>query len=244
MTKLYQNSPISEVVCEFQFGQDTSWDLTIPGLLYEKVQEIFPKRSQATSISMDILINQENVGQRIGSAPIMRFSTADDHFLMQVGAYLLSVNHLKPYSSWQTFLPLIEKSFSAYRAVATPKSIHRLGLRYVNIIEISKQNLTLDDYFEFLPSIGSHLPAITGPFLLGVQFPFENTRDVAKVQLSSLSGIGTSTTSILLDIDYFLAQPEVIEPDISISWFNNAHTHVEEIFEACITDSLRDLFGR
>jgi uncharacterized protein (TIGR04255 family) len=242
--KLYQNSPISEVVCEFQFGQDTLWDLTIPGLLYEKVRALFPKHSQAAIISMDILINQENVGQRIGSAPIMRFLTEDERFLMQVGAYLLSVNHLKPYSSWQTFLPLIEKSFTAYRDVATPKSIHRLGLRYVNVIEISDQNLTLSDYFEFLPSIGAHLPAINGPFLLGVQFPFESTRDVAKVQLSSLSGIEASKTSILLDIDYFLAQPEKIEPDTSINWFDNAHTRVEEIFEACITDRLRDLFGR
>lgn len=244
MKKLYRNPPISEAVCEFQFGQDTSWDLTIPGLLYEKVQEIFPKRSQATSISMDILINQENVGQRIGSAPIMRFSTADGCFLMQVGAYLLSVNHLKPYSSWQTFLPLIEKSFSAYRVVAMPKSIHRLGLRYVNVIEINSQSVTLSDYFEFLPSTGPHLPTITGPFLLGVQFPFENTRDVAKVQLSCLAGIEAGTTRILLDIDYFLAQPETIEPDTSISWFDNAHTHVEEVFEACITDRLRDRFGR
>lgn len=138
----------------------------------------------------------------------------------------------------------MKKSFAAYRAVATPKSIHRLGLRYVNVIEISSQNLTLDDYFEFAPSTGPHLPAITGPFLLGVQFPFENARDVAKVQLSSLAGIEASTTSILLDIDYSLSQPEAIKPDISIGWFDTAHTHVEEIFEACITDRLRDLFGR
>ena len=30
MTKLYKNSPISEAVCEFQFGQDSPWDFTVP----------------------------------------------------------------------------------------------------------------------------------------------------------------------------------------------------------------------
>ena len=60
---------------------------------------------------MGISTNQEEFGQQIGAVPIMRFSNESGNVLIQVGTHLLSVNHLKPYSSWQKFLPLIEDSF-------------------------------------------------------------------------------------------------------------------------------------
>ncbi len=122
MGKLYKNPPISEAVCEFLFGQDSSWDLTIPGLVYEKVRSTFPKRSQAARVTMGFSVNQGEFGQQIGTVPITRFSTEDEKLFIQIGTHLLSINHLKPYSSWQTFLPLIRDGYKAYREVADPNT--------------------------------------------------------------------------------------------------------------------------
>jgi uncharacterized protein (TIGR04255 family) len=36
MTKRYNNPPIIEALCEFQFDTDVSWDLTLIGLIYDK----------------------------------------------------------------------------------------------------------------------------------------------------------------------------------------------------------------
>lgn len=46
MGKKYKNPPIVEVVCEFRLSDDTLWDLTIPGLLYEKLKDEFLHREQ------------------------------------------------------------------------------------------------------------------------------------------------------------------------------------------------------
>lgn len=129
VSRQYKNSPISEAVCEFQFGQDSPWDLTVPGLVYEKVRTTFPKRSQIARVTMSIAANEEEIGPQFGALPIIRFTREDEKAHIQVAPHLLSVHHLKPYSSWQQFLPLIKDSFEAYREVASPKSIHRIGLR-------------------------------------------------------------------------------------------------------------------
>ena len=242
VSRQYKNPPISEAVCEFQFGQDSSWDYAIPGLVYEKVRATFPIRSQATRVAMGITANQEGLGQQIGAVPVMRFSSEDGNTLIQVATHLLSVHHLRPYSSWQKFLPLIEDSSTSYCEVANPKSIHRIGLRYVNTIQITDQNIDLEDYFEFRPYVGPNLPKANGPFMTAMQLPFEDSRDMLNLQLASLAGISSDGATIILDLDYLLVKPEEVGLDNVFQWVDNAHTTIEEVFEACITDRLRQTF--
>lgn len=240
MSRKYKNPPISEAICAFQFGQDSSWDFTVPGLVYEKVQTIFPKRSQIARVTVGILPDGEEIAQQL--VPVMRFSSEDEKVLMQVGADFLSVNHLKPYSSWKTFLSLIQESFKVYLDVAKPESIQRIGLRYINTIDVQHKNINLEDYFEFRPYIGSRLPRTIGPFMMSVQLPYENLRDVLNLRLISVAGISTEFATIILDLDYFTLQPKEVKLDDVFTWIETAHLHVEEAFEASITDQLRQLF--
>ncbi len=242
MTKHYKNSPISEAVCEFQFGQDSPWDFTVPGLVYEKVRNTFPNRSQIARVTMGIAANEGGIGPQFGAIPIMRFTHKDEKAHIQVGTHLLSVHHLKPYSSWQEFLPLIKDVFEAYLEVASPKSIHRIGLRYINTIELTGSSIALEDYFEFRPYVGPDLPRTIGPFMMSVQLPFENSRDVLNLQLVSQAGVLSDLAIIILDLDYFLAKPGEVDLDEAFEWVDTAHTHIEDVFEASITEQLKQKF--
>ncbi len=124
MSRRYELSPIIEALCQIQFEPDSSWDLTIPGLIYEKVQKTFPKRNQIAQINIGIAANAEVIGQQIGALPLMQFLSEAGNTLIQVGQNLLTVNQLKPYTSWQQFLPLIEQGLQAYREAANPKQVH------------------------------------------------------------------------------------------------------------------------
>ena len=46
MGRRYKNPPIVEALCEFEFISSQPWDLTIPGLIYEKVKDEFPDKRQ------------------------------------------------------------------------------------------------------------------------------------------------------------------------------------------------------
>ena len=88
MSRQYIKPPVVEAVCEFRFSPDTKWDLTIPGLVYEKVQGQFPHKE--THLVSEIEINQEAKGikQQVRTNERIWFLTEDNAL----------------YTNWRTFL--------------------------------------------------------------------------------------------------------------------------------------------
>ena len=159
------------------------------------------------------------------------------------GPHLLAVNRLEPYSSWDEFLPAIKNAFDAYLEIAEPKALARLGLRYINRITIPKGLVLMEDYFDCYPYLGQRLPQTHGPFIIGVQFPFEGGKDTLRLQLQSLASPSPDAYGILLDLDYFTAGQGRPEFQDMSEWLNRAHDKVEEVFEACLKDTTKKLFN-
>jgi len=244
MRKKYKNPPLIEALCEFYFAPETSQNFdNIINLLFENIQTSFPKRDrlqfQASQINVDTSGTTEITEQLL---PLIRFQSTTEQLLIQVGQNLLTVNHLKPYTSWEEFLPSIEMGFNAYREVVKPKTIHRIALRYFNRIEIPSNSIQLEDYFELRPFIGQKLLQNLSAFILGIQIPREEARDILNIQLTSINSGSPDTVAILLDLTYSLVRLEVLTLDSISEWLTIAHNHIEDAFEACITDKLRSLF--
>ncbi|HID61454.1 MAG TPA: TIGR04255 family protein [Anaerolineae bacterium] len=242
MGRKYKNPPIVEALCEFQFESNSPWDLVMPGLIYEKVQDTFPRRRQAKQLTVDISASPEGIEQQVRTTDRMQFLREDEKVLIQVGPHFMAVNHLKPYPSWQEFLPLIKRGLRAYCDVASPRSIHRVGLRYINRIEVADQRIELEDYFEFRPFVGPNLPQDFGPFIVGIQVPYEGSRDILKLELTNASSEMPDTVAMILDFDYFLVKPGEVALNNVFEWLDIAHNRIEEAFEACITERLRQMF--
>ncbi len=54
MGEKYVNPPVVEVVCEFKVSEKKAWDLAVPGLLYNKIKDLFPKRQQSNVPVLEI----------------------------------------------------------------------------------------------------------------------------------------------------------------------------------------------
>ena len=237
MSKKYANPPIREAVCEIKFTHDSKWDFTVPGLLYEKVKTDFRVKSSG-SITL---------GDRTPLAELAVFFTEDKLTSIRVGSRwpILSIIRQKPYPSWSEFKPNIEKAYNELRAIdgVEIKGIQRIGLLYVNLIEIPKKSVNLADYFEYGLNLGGRLPKEIRTFLVGSEFSFFEGRDVCRVQLASAVASNPEHFSVRLDLDYYLAKPQAVTPDGVLEWVENAHQKVEELFEGCIRGKTRKLFG-
>jgi uncharacterized protein (TIGR04255 family) len=242
MGRRYRNPPIIEALCEFRFEPGTPWDLAIPGLVYEKIKEGFPKRRLARVFEASVTTGPEGVEQQMKTADRMQFLRDDEKALIQVGTNMLAVNHLKPYPTWQEFAPLIRQGFDAYCQVTSPKGIQRVGLRYINRIEVRGQRIELEHYLEFRPFAGPALPQDFGAFIVGVQIPYEGTRDALRLQAFSAALETPNVVAVMLDLDYYVTHAGQVSLDNVVAWVETAHDHVEEAFEACITERLRMLF--
>jgi len=241
MVKKYAKPPIVEAVCEFRLTPETRWDLTVPGLLYERLKGSFPQKEQRMIQEMELTQGPEGLHQQIRTSERIIFFTEDKKMLVQVGPRLLAINVLKPYPHWEGFKPRIEMAWKSLQAAIEVQGLERIGLRYINHIELPAQGGELAEYFEFYPFVGQRLPQQMVSFLAGVEFSYADDRDHCRVQFTRIPASG-GRSLFMLDIDYFLARPGAVKPAEALAWVEEAHSRVEEVFEGCITDKLREMF--
>lgn len=242
MGKRYHNPPVIEAVCEFRFDPSSPWDMAMPGLMYERLKEKYPKRRQVSAVDV-IVSTEEPLKQKILRNDRLHFLSADDKAIVQVGPHLLAVNRLAPYSSWESFFPSIQYAFSVYRETADPKALVRVGLKYVNRIIFPKAAFSLEDYFEFYPFLGSRLPQLLQNFFLGVEFSFESGRDGLRLQMQTAASEQDNTYSFLLDLDHFAVGAAKVSFDYVFNWLELAHARIEDVFEGCLKEAIRQRFG-
>jgi len=240
--KKYANPPIIEAVCEFRLTHDSAWDLTTPGLVYEEVREDFPNKEQRLIQEVEMTPGPRGLDQKIRTSERILFLTNERKTFIQVGPHLLAVNCLKHYPTWGEFKPRIEKAFRALTHTVDIKGLQRIGLRYINMIEIPGQSINLDIYFEFRPFLGQKLPQNMLNFIIGCELPFFDKRDSCRVELTRAVSDKPEISAFVLDLDYFLVQPQTVSADQALEWVETAHQNLEEIFEGCITESLREIF--
>lgn len=235
----YKNPPLAEAMCEFRFASESSWDVAIPGLLAGRLSSNFPTRRQAPTLETTTRPVPDGIQQQLRPVQWLQLWQKDEKATVQVAPNLLSVNRLAPYPGWEHFLPLVKKSLDEYRTVADPKGFEQITLRYINRISF-EGGIQLEDYFDFYPFVGRRLPQHLASFIVGAQVPFEEERDTLQMQMSSsLSG----TPSIVLDLSYLLNQPGEVAAEGVFEWIEDAHERIEDTFEGCIKDPLRERFG-
>ena len=140
----YKNPPIEEAVCDFQFAPRSDWDPTLPGLLYEKLRGTYnekPRQQQFVEAQVQGTIAEGNpsvsLKQRFGN-PRVQLLAEKGTRIIGIGTDQLSVHMLRPYTKWEEFQPRIMQALDAYREVASPEGVTRLGLRYINRIVINR----------------------------------------------------------------------------------------------------------
>lgn len=244
MASKYKNPPLVEALCEFQFVPSQSWDLTVLGLIYEKVKGKFPHRQQQTGIGVQFKATEKGLEHVMEPAPPrMQFLKEDRKALIQVAPDLLVINQLSPYQAWVKFKPMISEALQIYKEVANPKGFRRIGLRYINRIDIKAKLIKIEEYLNFYPRTPEDMPQYHTNFISRVEITYTNNRDRMLVTASSIPSQNDNTTSVILDIDYIMGTSEAVASEDLEEWIEQAHTAIEKAFESCITDKSRILFG-
>jgi uncharacterized protein (TIGR04255 family) len=247
MGAVYSNPPLREAICEFRFPLGHPWDLTVAGMLYERVKRDYPRREQRRVREVEVMLAPEGLREELLITERAQFSTADGGCSIQVGPRLMTINCLPPYAVWEEFSPWIEEAFGNLRSVIEVEGIRTLTLRYVNTIEIHEPGARPEEFFSFYPIVpfsgaGDAGFAVDG-FIVGCEGSYEDGRDACRVELTDAVPETPDASAFLLNIDYFLAKEGSVEVEEVMDWIAVAHARVEEIFEACITDRLREQFG-
>ena len=153
---------------------------------------------------------------------------------------LLTINKLKPYSSWNEFKPLIFYALEKYQRAAHPKAIRRLGLRYINRIEIPHSEVQIEHYLVTFPNIPEPLPQRLNVWMQRSEIPFDG-EGMLIIQSGSAREANQKNVIFLLDLD-FVSTEAPFSIELAEGKLEVAHKNVGVAFEASITDATRELF--
>ena len=239
----YSSPPVVEVVCEFRFSEKTEWNDTLADRFHEAVRETFPERDQIVEHQFEFEVTPDKSQSKNGKRERPVFLTPDRRMFIQFGERIVSIHCLKPYPSWEKFLPIIEKVYRTLSEVTDIKGVDRVGLLYVDKIEIPGTAIDLTEYFGFRPVIKGYKPESFVNFLVGVDLPFAGQRDLCRLQLTRAVAEREGYSAFLLTTDYFLRNQQGILPDEVLTWLEEAHATIKKIFLNCITGKLEKIFN-
>ncbi len=234
--------PIVEALCEFRFVPSDTWDWTIPGLLYEKIKGEFPERSQFKGLGVQI-----HLGPNAPPAADMRtgpervqLKRSDDSAMVQIGENLLAINHLRPYPDWENFRELILNILQKYRDVTeSVPLLERIGLRYINQIEVPQDKFETGDYITLEPPLSGSLDKPLSSFYQR----YELVQDSPVGVLIHQTGIQRKKdqTVIMLDLDFGSEDVKhITDTDGIKTWLDSAHARVLDAFIASLNRNLYD----
>ena len=242
MGKKYRNPPVVEALCEIYF-HESKWDVTLPGLFFEKVRGNYPKKRESEQIGVQVSISKEAQASQVqrGKRRI-KFIKEDGSRLIQLEDNLLVINQLRPYPRFEDWRPVVGEMLKHYSEIAQPKGIRRIGVRYINRIIIPIVKFKMEDYFNLYPEVPESLGAIHGRFMMRLEISPKHEGHRLMVTFGTAPPESPRTSAEMLDIyDIFTFHQPFSMEDVD-KYMIKAHENIEVVFEGSITKKARKLF--
>jgi uncharacterized protein (TIGR04255 family) len=246
----YRNPPIEEAVCDIQFAPGTDWDMTMPGRIYEILKGTYnekPRHQQLIEAQVQAPGAEGSASaslqHRFGKTRVQLLAEGGTK-IVGVGAEQLSVHMLRPYSCWEDFLPRIGQALRAYRDVASPEGITRIGLRYINRILLEGPAPDLSEYFTIPPKLPPGGPETRMvAFFNRKEAEFLDKPIRIVITFADMEPRVPEQSAYLLDIDIlWMATGTPLPLDELDPVLDDLKVRHREVFESLITDASRRMF--
>jgi uncharacterized protein (TIGR04255 family) len=225
-------APIAETAIEMRARAEVSWEESgIRGQLVSLLQG-YPKIESQNEFEhemqfgpgQDTVQRHRDLGWRG-----LRCESADHVHIAQFNRDGFVFSRLRPYDHWGQFYAEAMRLWKIYQDLASPSAIQRLGLRFINRIELPVDGPRPDDYLHMPSEVLTGMPLSRAGFfhrdVLAVPgYPYIVTivRTVQPIQVSGSKGFG-----LLLDIDVFSTEPFDLRDDlltqrlVEMRWLKN-----------------------
>lgn len=209
-------APIVEATLEFRCRAEATWDESV---ILEQFKALLPDyplalAQRAFQQQFQFGVNQPAQGayQDLGLKGF-RLQSKGNLQITQFNRDGFVFSRLQPYESWLQFNAEAFRLWEIYAELARPTQIQRLGLRFINRINLSPQQESLGHYLVAPPQTpeGLSFPFIT--FLHHDSFAVPGKPyivNVVKTVQPQQNG-GVAPPALIFDIDVFSDQPFVLE---------------------------------
>jgi uncharacterized protein (TIGR04255 family) len=237
----YAVPPIVDAVIELRF--ETPIDDAVRGQLARKLSGEYPlvERNEVRQFQLDVASGEV---EHSTEERIEKYTSAEEPRGLQIGTHIFSVFAGAPYEGWESLVGRFSKAFAVAKKEWGFRKIERVGVRYINRLDLSENSQGQVDYEDYL-NLRINLPE-TFPPIHGYTLSFETSlKDydcLARVQSNVTDPSVPGKHSFVLDIDVWRSRDIPQKEDGLYEFLETMRQAKNMLFETFITDLARDTF--
>lgn len=170
-----------------------------------------------------------------------RYISSDKKQIVQARLDGFTFSRLHPYIRWEALRDEACRLWRLYKDIASPDSITRVAVRYINNLNIPMPIRDFGDYLTAPPTIPEGLPQGVSSFLTRTII-HEPSFGANAIITQVLEQIVADVAPIILDIDVFKLQPKGIEEEDAWETIEKLRHFKNKIFSSSITNRLKEMY--
>jgi uncharacterized protein (TIGR04255 family) len=151
MSSPYRRPPITEAVVELRFAEPIEVDQV--DKIKDRLTDDYPVPPQTVQ-NISIVAGPGNQNRAQVEFGAHRMSSVDATNMAIIGRQHLTASRLAPYNGWEEFTGRARRNWSIWRKVAGWREVTRIGVRYINRIDVPNRDestVKIDDFLAFRP---------------------------------------------------------------------------------------------
>jgi uncharacterized protein (TIGR04255 family) len=240
----YKRPPIAEAVIELRFVQSASQEDIEEAAKRMRGEYFYQDAENIMEFKIDPGLGTAD--RRIAGTGV-KLSSLDraDQLMFRTNSFACS--RLAPYLGWEAFIEKAWAGWAEWKMVAGNARLARIGVRYVNRIDVpatSNELIRIEEYLNVFPKTP---PEMTNPLLsyaMQAVSPLGPSAGYALVlNTSSVPSPLVGFFSFALDLDVAREKDIPRRDDELREVLAEMRVLKNQVFEYCITDRARSLFG-
>lgn len=155
-----EHAPITEAVIEVRGRAESSWEEeAVTRQLRDALPE-YPQSQLRREVRHTVhlqfggperLDNVQRETDDLGWSGVS-LRSADQHYVVVFDREVFACSRLQPYETWERFLAEATRLWQVYQEVARPSDAQRIGLRFINQIQLPAEHFELSDFLVTAPN--------------------------------------------------------------------------------------------
>jgi uncharacterized protein (TIGR04255 family) len=237
----YEKAPITEAIIDLRVKLPEGVSLSDLERVHEMVVEEYPERK-----NRNLLETRMEVGKSVATSSRSTHigflcSSSDSRQVFQARRDGFTMSRLAPYQTWAHLRDEARRLWDVYREITSPAAIERVAVRYINRLDLPLPLADFRDYVRTAPEVSPDLPQGLAGFFFQVTIPQEDIGSTLLLNEAMVEPASPNVVSVVLDIDLFRTNGLSSKEEDLWNLLEKLRERKNEVFEACITDKLREL---
>lgn len=236
----YTAPPITEAVVQLSFS-DPLGNAQIEKLSKRLAKHyVHETRQNQVSVRFDLRAQTSEFDQ----VPQHRLSSSDEADLLLIRQDSLAWSRLAPYEGWEAFFSRVKRDFNIAHSVVGIKKMSRIGVRYINRIDVpmNENEARFEEYFSIRIEVPEKIDTISG-YVWRFEYHEPTVPAVVVVQSATANPVIPNTSAFILDVDIVCTESIPIKSEELFAAIERMRVLKNQVFELSITDKARRTFN-